>query len=632
MSIPLTLEISPSSSTPPASEAANEGQNGLQDQGQPSDPVPAVPAVAKDTAPATSATSINLKTVLSSWAKASATDRLAVIKATEDYYNALGLEEGRAVGSKAKVLQTSTTHSSGMLYRAARLMQSPEQSIPLLTLRHTAQAPSDVANTQQNFHYTAFTEAMLAHYNGPAFLPFEPGMKIEGTSYEHLVGGVKGIQLHGINKKPGGNPSYEVDIAFHNESFFKAAVDNPFIYHGFTVQIDFTIPKELVGVIELRCQLRDLNTTDESIKLAVKKLLMNQTRITHLSTIKYYSNVKVNAEVTGITSAGRFSIFVRVPGISPSSTGAYRQSVHTLLPSHITINNQTLPLRHQFESSYCPRCRFAGHNASTCPHNPCTNCKERTHVSTNCPKKSKAASTYASVPQRSFDDAQTASTRQEVVEEPFQVQGRKGAGKKAANVATSSNAIPVGGKNSFDCLNVEGNENYDQQFPRPPPSTTSSTPARISKKQRTTTAATASPIKLVEDNYNFTADSLPPLPTLPSSTTTSGSTPAIANSTNSTQVPKIFVNSPTNTTSGNIQKESDVEFGMDDDEDEGDVGNSVGSLGSESTAEINSSSSSTESSADNLPLSQSSNSQNSQNSSSPSASTADFAASHASSN
>ncbi|GAA5893713.1 uncharacterized protein JCM6883_003614 [Sporobolomyces salmoneus] len=371
--------------SPDAAEQAPRGQDGPIDQTQLPPAESAAQNDTADTAPANSINSINPLTTINSWETASSADRLVVIQALERYYKAAGLEEGKEAGSKAKVLLSSTDHPSQLLYQAARLMQSPERTVPHRTLRLTVQGPTQEADkANRRVHVNQLREKLFSHFNGSALLPYFKDIKIEGTEWEGLVGGVAGIALHKVNAPPGQNPSYEMDISFHSPEAFQSALKKPFVHKGLTSQMDIAIPPNLSGVVELRMELKALNLPDAAIAKGISTALGSQPRLSILKIVKYFDNVKMNKEVSGLVFTGRISVFVQVSDIRADIDGKYRHTLYDILPRMITFASDTLPLRHNYEEEYCHRCHFAGHSGPTCPKFPCSACNKHGHISTQC--------------------------------------------------------------------------------------------------------------------------------------------------------------------------------------------------------------------------------------------------------
>ncbi|GAA6023098.1 hypothetical protein JCM11491_002332 [Sporobolomyces phaffii] len=134
------------------------------------------------------------------------------------------------------------------------------------------------------------------------------------------------------------------------------------------------------------------------------------------------------------------------------------------------VESTKLPLRHNYEVEFCPRCKFAGHSASTCPKFPCSSCNRAGHISTMCldptGRFAPRPSTFAPktpVQKKAFDWTTIVHTPREP---------RSTTRRRAEERTSGANALPVQERRGFEVLEVEGGENAldSEDFPQLSPS------------------------------------------------------------------------------------------------------------------------------------------------------------------
>ncbi|GAA5902600.1 hypothetical protein JCM5296_000718, partial [Sporobolomyces johnsonii] len=456
-----------------AAPAAQNGQEGLSAPPQPSAAAPAS-SEATTTAPATDPTT---KAVLSAWDRSSPADRARVLQFFEGYLQAAGFEEGKAAGAKLRAIYSdpATTYSTALLSSAARALQSPERTVPPNTIRHTILTPSATSvGAPRHLHLAAVCDALHAHYDGDAPLPaFEDLELPEDSPYKPYIGGVMGTRVHAVNAgRNGAPPSYEVDVAFRSSADFEAALARPFSHHGRVAPSDYALPAALSGVVELRLELKHIQTPDAAIVKAFTDSVRILPHAKVLKVLKHFDTTRSGPAVP--TFHGRVSAYVRFEHLLQDETGAYRQRLAQLLPSSVQIGGSTLPVRHNFEASFCPRCRFAGHEAITCPRFPCSACNKPGHTAATCTDPTGRPRRRTAVP---------ATPRKATVE--WQQVAPRTPKRPLQARSSGANLTPLGGRNPFALLSdeSEGSETETEVDDRFPPLTRSeATPTRADRR------------------------------------------------------------------------------------------------------------------------------------------------------
>ncbi|GAA6026822.1 hypothetical protein JCM8097_005885 [Rhodosporidiobolus ruineniae] len=77
--------------------------------------------------------------------------------------------------------------------------------------------------------------------------------------------------------------------------------------------------------------------------------------------------------------SGAVTAYVSLPSAEKAPSAAA-----TAIPTSITVAGLVHPLRHQYETAYCPRCRFPGHDAADCRRFPCKSCNKPGHIAREC--------------------------------------------------------------------------------------------------------------------------------------------------------------------------------------------------------------------------------------------------------
>lgn len=450
-------------------DPAKAATNVQEDRQAPPQASAAAPATQGSPSPdsATSDQPPPLTNAITSWATASTADKQVVLQAIDKYYKQAGFERSDA-GWKARIIHPSNpTHSTSLLAQAARLMQNPDRTINKNTIRlklATQAAGSDGAVRRRHFHEVR--NSCISHFNGGTWVTPIEGADLP-EELKHLICPVTGVNLVKIHPARDSLPaSYEFDVSFVDQEAFDAALNKPFCYAGKEVPIEFGIPDSLAGVVELRVDLKDLNTPEGVLKFAFGGLECGKL----LSLVKRYETVKSDSGPDAPIFGGKVVAYFKIDNLKPDEHGSYRSKLLSLLPSTITIGSHKLPLRHNFEDEFCPRCKFAGHSASTCPKFPCSACNRAGHVSTDCTdptgRRSQAIRGQPTKT-RNFPPPPPVTPR---VEEGW----RQAPSRRSHNTPriSKANATPLGNLNPFavlqdqsEGLNGDMNENFPPLAP-----------------------------------------------------------------------------------------------------------------------------------------------------------------------
>ncbi|GAA5917157.1 hypothetical protein JCM5296_006652 [Sporobolomyces johnsonii] len=366
----------------PTASAAPNGQEGLQVLPQPS---PAATA----TAASANSDGRSVTSIVSDWKRASESERAKVLQVIEEYYRAARFEAGTSFRTMSRAIYTnpSATYPTSLLVLAARTLRfrKRKRTVPADTIRFTIPAPSAASKGASRRHLYSVRDNLVAHYNDSASLPPVPDMDIsDEASCEDLGGVVSGTRVHAFNPgRNGSTPSHELDVAFRSLAAFAEALVNPFSFDGKVVKASFVLPPSLAGVVELRMELRDLNTSDAAIVQGLTDALRLTPTATVLKVLRLYDMTRSAKRPAVPVFGGRISAFVRLDLVSDDA-GANHHHLATVLPSSVSIDGDMLPTRHNYETAFCRRCRFAGHDASSCPKYPCSACNKAGHTSATC--------------------------------------------------------------------------------------------------------------------------------------------------------------------------------------------------------------------------------------------------------
>lgn len=263
------------------------------------------------------------------------------------------------------------------------------------------------------------------------------------SSFSAYVSGVTGTRFAGTSPARNGHRlAYYIDVAFRNYDAFQQAIKKPFVQDNQPVLFDYAVGASLAGVVELRIDLRDLNTPDRDIIKAVQAAL-EPANIGLLAIAKVY-NTKASKFGPIPLFQGGIVVYAQVKQIKQDQQGLYRAKLTEVLPGAVTINSTTLPLRHAFEGQYCPRCRFAGHSSDECPRYPCASCFQPGHVASACTNPT-------------GKKLNGAKAVQHTIQQPALVVGSQGwtAARSGYKPATSTNTTPLGSRSRYDALNIE---------------------------------------------------------------------------------------------------------------------------------------------------------------------------------
>ncbi|GAA5936683.1 reverse transcriptase family protein [Sporobolomyces koalae] len=335
-----------------AATATTNGQEGSLNPLQPSE-------ITGEPATNNLHTASDLQATIASWSSASQVEKKAVLHAFEAYYKQAGLEAGKANKTKAKTLfgdPAITNLSNAALAQAARLLQVPEQEIPAHTLRHRVTSPG-AGHAAKHVHIVPLLEDIAKHYNGGIALPYVPSVEVT-EELQPLVGVVAGTRIAHINPARDNLPlSYDIDVSFRDAEALAKALTTAYVRHGQAVPTSFALPESLKGIVELRLELKNLGLPDDTIVDAFKQILEgNEARL--LKVVKHFEVTHFNNGPETYRFGGKVSAFVQVHDITVDPQGAYRKVLASLLPTSIMLGGSLpLPIRHNFEQTFCPRAR-----------------------------------------------------------------------------------------------------------------------------------------------------------------------------------------------------------------------------------------------------------------------------------
>ncbi|GAA5980437.1 hypothetical protein JCM11641_003393 [Rhodosporidiobolus odoratus] len=356
-------------------------QEGLKDSPQAPPLAPAAPPAAATTPPAPS-------TPASTNAHNDAAEHRKVLAgALQEYYKVGGFQDGPASGVKSRIVFATSAVASvplSVLRSAARSLHS-DRSIPSNTIRLSIPTRTTEAGSARNTLVNEVKHALVKHFSGSAILPAIPGVVFPTSSLLHsLVSGVAGARFQGFTPARGSSPpTYQIDVAFSSATAFDSALRNPYIHHGSFPLIEYAPPPFLQSLVELRVDLRNLNIQDGPLWAAFPAVVAQIEGAALVAVTRNYDHkLSTDAGVVPLFG-GALCAYVAFPSLD-SSAPTFRSPLSSLLPTSITIAGVAHPLRHSYEDTFCPRCRFAGHDSKDCPFFPCNSCGQRGHTTATC--------------------------------------------------------------------------------------------------------------------------------------------------------------------------------------------------------------------------------------------------------
>ncbi|GAA5883687.1 hypothetical protein JCM1840_007358, partial [Sporobolomyces johnsonii] len=195
-----------------------------------------------------------------------------------------------------------------------------------------------------------------------------------------LVGVALGASI--VSPAPGRN-SWLIDVPFASDKDFAEALKKPFVYKGEKVHRDYAAPHKLRNSVELR--LTALTSQPRDIIGALSQALKSFPVMSLVHVHQHYATITTDTR-GAISTQGHLSAFVQVPlpQDRPADHSSLEQLVSAAVPSSIMLEGLEVPIRHSYETAYCPRCRFGGHHAQDCPRFPCGSCFQRGHTASQC--------------------------------------------------------------------------------------------------------------------------------------------------------------------------------------------------------------------------------------------------------
>ncbi|GAA5975157.1 hypothetical protein JCM11641_004369 [Rhodosporidiobolus odoratus] len=376
-------------------DTIHTAQEGHQDspQAPPTAPAAPTPAVAAPPAPSNPA-----PTAAHS---AAAEHSKMLMSALQEYYKVGGFQEGPVNGTKSRIILASPAAASlplSVLRSAARSLHS-NSSIPPNTIRLSIPTRTTEAGSARNTLVNEVKHSLVKHFSGTAILPAIPGVIFPASSpLQHLVSSVSGARFQGFTPARGTSlPTYQIDVAFSPADAFHSALHNPYTHHGIFPFIEYAPPPSLQSLVELRVNLRNLNVQDGPLSAAFQALVALIDGAELVAVARNYDN-KLSTDAGIVPLFGvALSAFVTFPSLNPSSS-SFRSTLSSALPSSIIIAGVAHPLRHAYEDSFCPRCRFAGHDSKDCPSFPCNKCGQPGHTTATCSSPTGRKASQRSVP------------------------------------------------------------------------------------------------------------------------------------------------------------------------------------------------------------------------------------------
>ncbi|GAA5977670.1 hypothetical protein JCM11641_001372 [Rhodosporidiobolus odoratus] len=266
--------------------------------------------------------------------------------ALQEYYKAGGFQDGPTSGVKSRIVFAASAVASvplSVLRSAARSLHS-DRSIPSNTVRLSiATCTVKVGSVCSTLVYEV-KHALVKHFSGSAILPAIPGAVFPTSSPLHsLVSGVAGARFQGFSPVRGSSPpTYQINVAFSSATAFDSALRNPCTHHSSFPLIEYTPPPSLQSLVELRVDLRNLNIQDGPLSAAFAAVV---------------------AQIEG-------AALVVVPVTTTTSSRPMPE-----LSGSLAVHSA---------HTFCPHCRFAGHDSEDCPSFPCNSCGQGGHTTATC--------------------------------------------------------------------------------------------------------------------------------------------------------------------------------------------------------------------------------------------------------
>ncbi|GAA6036796.1 hypothetical protein JCM8097_003483 [Rhodosporidiobolus ruineniae] len=359
-----------------AAIASTSAQGAQQQSPQAPTPAAAAPALAGAAPPAPSSSQAD-----NLWNGLSEDQRKVTAEVLGEYYRILKFQDGPTAGTKARTVFASPTAPDVPLsvYRsAARSTKNGDRDVPALTIRHAVPAKTVTAGPERTTIVGQVKHSLVQHYAGDAILPAVPGVVIPDTaSCKSLISGVTGARFSGISR--GSAIHYLIDVGFSSFTAYNSALTKPFTYHGNVVPIEYAPPDSLRNLVELRVELRTLSLQEGIVVQAFKDLAASIHEAELVSVVYTYDIGSRSTFGAVPFFSGAATAYLSLPGVDKAPATAAKA-----IPTSITIASLVHPLRHPYETAYCPRCRFPGHNAADCRRFPCKSCNKPGHVAREC--------------------------------------------------------------------------------------------------------------------------------------------------------------------------------------------------------------------------------------------------------
>ncbi|GAA5873178.1 hypothetical protein JCM8547_006809 [Rhodosporidiobolus lusitaniae] len=283
---------------------------------------------------------------------ASSDKKKQVAEAVLAYYKAAHLEEAGGKGQLVRTLfsdQSIKAISPALVRSSARETLSVEKEVPKGFIRFTIPVPkAKTVGQEKGVHVTRVRHELLSHFDGDNHLA--PLVEVpEDVPYKSLLGLTTGARLHrvlfGHEEKVS---AHEIDVSFASESAFN----------------EHAAPSVLKNLVELRLELHNLNTSDKAIFEGIKAIVKSKD-YELVAVQKYYHASETASGNPVLTFQGRISSLLHFPSLAKDAARAHHQHLESILPTSMVLDGRTLPLRHDFESSFYVFCRFAGHTGGT---------------------------------------------------------------------------------------------------------------------------------------------------------------------------------------------------------------------------------------------------------------------------